>query len=165
MARPDSGRATHEPDRRPDRIRRGWVGVSAPLQVERYVACTADVAEVWALVGDLSRLEEWTDARLLAAPAAWQEGATATIELDGQPATWQVLTWQATTWELVATLPTGRFAAGCHVAGEGVRTRLVLAATLEPAGSRWKARTVEVPLLARRLERWAGAAVAALAAR
>lgn len=133
--------------------------VRDPLRVERYAACAASVAELWALVGDLARLDEWTDATLVAAPPRWQEGAAATIALDGRERTWRVLTLRERTWELAAELEQGRVGAGCHVVGEGARTRLVLVATLAPAGSRWKARTVELPAMARRLERWAAAAV------
>lgn len=133
--------------------------VREPLRVERFAACAASVEELWALVGDLTRLDEWTDAALVTAPPRWHEGAAATIALAGREHTWRVLTLRERTWELVAELEQGRVGAGCHVVDEGARTRLVLVATLAPAGSRWKARTVELPAMARRLERWAAAAV------
>lgn len=135
------------------------------LQFEMFstVPCTPD--ELWALVGDLRRLPEWTDAdRVLSAPEPPVEvGARFTTETGSDGLTWVVITSLERLLEIKTDdLAAGRFGVGVRVVPDPVGSRLVLAGMLDPARSTLRARLVDLPALRARLDRWSDLAVRAL---
>jgi hypothetical protein len=135
------------------------------LQFEMYstVPCAPD--ELWALVGDLRRLPEWTDAdHVHAAPEPPVEvGARFATETRGDRLDWVVITSLERLVEIKTDdLPAGRFGVGVSAVPDPLGARLILAGMLDPARSTLRARLVDLPALRARLDRWSDLAVRAL---
>lgn len=133
------------------------------LQIDQYTVVPAPPDEVWRLVGDLSRLTEWTDATATSAgPPPYAPKDTFTVHADGDDTEWMVITADEGLLEVKTTLPRGRLGLGVRVGADPTGSRLILAALYDPVGSRLRARLVEVPALRRRFDRWTENAVRAL---
>lgn len=135
------------------------------LQFEMFSTVPCPPEELWALVGDLRRLPEWTDAdRVHAAPEPPVEvGARFATETAGDRVDWVVITSLERLVEIKTDdLPAGRFGVGVRVAPDPLGSRLILAGMLDPARSAVRARLVDLPALRGRLDRWADKAVRAV---
>jgi hypothetical protein len=132
------------------------------LQFELFTAVPVSPERLWALVGDLRRVPEWTDAeRILHAPEPPLEvGARFTTVDGGRELRWVVITVANRLIEVKTDDgPWGRFGVGVRVAPDPVGSRLILAGLLDPAGSRLRARLRHLPSLRARTERWADLAL------
>jgi len=133
------------------------------LQFEVFTSVPRPPETVWAVVGDLRSLPRWTDVEHVEdAPAAPPErGARFDTVTRDLRLSWVVLTSDTHLLEVKADdTPCGRLGLGVSVAPDGPGSRLVLAGLLDPSCSTLRARTVEVPRLRRRLDRWAARATA-----
>lgn len=134
------------------------------LQFEMFTTarCSPDV--LWALVGDLRRIPEWTEAdAVLAAPEPPVEvGARFTTQAGEQRLEWVVITAAERLIEVKTDdLPAGRFGVGVRVAPDPLGSRLILAGMLDPARGRLRARVLDLPALRSRMDRWSDVAVRA----
>jgi hypothetical protein len=134
------------------------------LQLEMFATATCSPDALWALVGDLRRVPEWTDAEeVRGAPEPPNRvGARFTTTDGGSQRSWVVISAaerlvEAKTDDCAA----GRVGVGLRVAGDPHGSRLILAGMLDPSGSALRARLRDLPALRARLERWADRAVRA----
>jgi hypothetical protein len=139
------------------------------LRTELYAVTTAAPDDLWAVVGDLWRLAEWTDADHVDAvtPDPPQVGTEVVTTERGQARTWQVVTKQNRLWEIATDAANGRLTVGFRVVRDPRGARLIMASGLEPKAKvgAVRARTVELPALRRRLDRWSAAALAVVTGR
>jgi uncharacterized membrane protein len=126
---------------------------------EVYAAGPADPERVWALVGDLRRLPEWTDAdsveELDAGPPA--VGTTFVTRVGGRRLGWRVRTLEPRLIEAATWLPGGVLGIGVRVvAGEDGGSRVILAGAYAPNSRRSSLRfsLSGGPRLRRRFDRW-----------
>lgn len=135
------------------------------LQFELFAAAPVDPARLWALVGDLARLPEWTDADAIeGAPDVPAIGDRFTT-LDGDRLLrWVVITSQPRLLEAKTDTACGRLGVGVSVAADPAGSRLVLAGLLDASVPAWRARLLEVPRLRRRFDAWSARAVRAATA-
>lgn len=127
------------------------------LSFELFAAGPASPEALWAVVGDPTRLPEWTDVEAVEqAPDALAEGAQVIVRAGGATWTWQVVTCTPRLWEARTATPAQRLGIGARVVREANGSRLVLAGEVAPAGLR--ARMLTVPRLRARFDRWARAA-------
>jgi hypothetical protein len=130
------------------------------LQVEVFAAAPAPPAALWALVGDLSRLPEWTDAEAVArVPTAPAVGDAFTTRVEGTALSWTVITVDQWLLEAKADTACGRVGIGVRAAPDPGGSRLILAGMLKPAVGALRARALEVPRLRRRFDAWSARAV------
>lgn len=141
--------------------------MSGPRQLrwELFATGRATPDATWAVVGDLRRLPEWTDAVAVdvhdvdpLAPAV--ADGFVTVDPD-RTLRWRVTTVERRLLEATADTPCGRLGIGLRVAPDPRGTRLVLAGglTVDGRAARWRARTVEVPAMRGRFDRWTEAAL------
>lgn len=134
-------------------------------QFEVFAAAPAAPDRLWALVGDLSRLPEWTDADAVEGvpdvPAIGDRFTT----LDGERLlNWVVITSQPRLLEAKTDTACGRLGIGLSVASDPAGARLILAGLLDPSVPAWRARMLQVPRLRRRFDAWSTRAVRAATA-
>jgi hypothetical protein len=131
------------------------------LRFELFAAGRASPEALWALVGVPARLPEWTDAESVAgAPTGLEEGAEfVTVEAGGRRLAWRIITADQRLWEAATATPRGHVQLGLRVVRQTGGSRLVLAGALTPAGTRWRARLLDVPSLRGRMDRWAARAM------
>jgi hypothetical protein len=135
--------------------------VAEVLQFEMFTAGLMGPDALWGLVGDLRRVAEWTDAEGVSdAPAAPAVGDRFRTVDGGRELGWVVITAADRLLEVKTDdCPAGRFGVGVRVAPDPVGSRLIVAGMLDPVGSRLRARTIELPALRRRCERWVDTAL------
>lgn len=131
-----------------------------PLQFELFATGSASADDLWAVVGDPSRLPEWTDADEVRGDGL-SEGARIVTVTDGAELSWEVVTVGDRIWEARADVPAGTLGLGVRVVPDPRGSRLILAAALTPSGSRLQASLVAMPRLRARCDRWAGRALSA----
>ena len=130
------------------------------LQLEVFAAAPVPPAALWALVGDLARLPEWTSATTVAdLPAEPALGATFTTRQDGETLVWTLITVEPQLLEAKADTACGRVGIGARVVPDPAGSRLILAGMLRPTVGAVRARLVEGPRLRRRFDEWCAAAV------
>lgn len=131
-----------------------------PLQFELFASSAAPADDLWAVVGDPSRLPEWTDVDEVRADGLVEGGRIVTVT-DDHELEWTVVTVGTRIWEARADVPAGTLGLGARVVAEPRGSRLVLAAALTPSGSRLQASLLVMPKLRARCDRWAGRALTA----
>lgn len=128
------------------------------VRVELYAVGNAPPEDLWAVVGDLRRLPEWTDADSVERiePEPVEVGTEVVVVSGGAPQTWQVMTAEPRVLEVRTDTPRGPVAFGVRVARERSGSRVVLAGALHPAGfaGTLRARALHAPALRRRFDRW-----------
>jgi hypothetical protein len=137
------------------------------LQFELFTAVPVAPERLWALVGDVRRIPEWTDADHVMQPPEppLEVGARFTTVDAGRELRWVVITVADRLIEAKTDDgPCGRFGVGVRVAPDPIGSRLILAGLLDPSGSRVRARVQHLPALRSRAERWADLALRAVAA-
>lgn len=135
------------------------------VRFELFAAGRARPEDVWALVGDLHRLPEWTDAERVEVRDDRPDqagGEIVTAEGDRR-LDWTVTTRQRRLVELSTTLPRGRLGLGVRVLPDPLGSRVVLACAFEPStrAARFRFLLLDGPALRRRFDRWASSAVRA----
>jgi hypothetical protein len=132
------------------------------LQFELFALVPVEPSRLWALVGDVARLPEWTDATAVeGAPEAPGVGDRfATLE-GSRILRWTVITSENRLLEAKTDTACGRLGIGVSVRSDGEGSRLVLAGLLDPSMPGWRARLVEVPRLRRRFDAWSARALRA----
>jgi len=132
---------------------------------EVYATGAADPDDVWALVGDLRRLPEWTDADAVeVGPGPVAVGTEFTTVAGGRRMDWRVRTLDRHLIEAATWLPTGVLGIGVRVLPEeGGGARVVLAGAFAPKGRLASLRFALLggPDLRRRFDRWSPVAAAA----
>jgi len=133
------------------------------LRFELFAAGPGRPEDVWALVGDLRRLPEWTDAERVEVRGDRPDeagGAVATSEGDRR-LEWTVTTRERRLVELSTSLPQGRLGLGVRVLPDPLGSRVVLACAFSPTtrAARFRFLLVDGPALRRRFDRWASSAV------
>lgn len=130
------------------------------ISFELFATGAVSADALWAVVSDPARLPEWTDASVASGPdRPLAEGDTVAVTVDGRPSDWTVITAADRLVELRGTVPDGVLGFGARVVPDPRGSRLILACSLEPAGSRMRARLLTVPRLRSRCDRWAAAAL------
>jgi hypothetical protein len=126
------------------------------LRFEMFAAGPVKPEDLWAVVGDPRRLSEWTDAeRVEHAPEPPLTTGTAFATVDGRRRLeWRLITVEQRLIEAVSQTPIGQVAVGARVVREPGGARLILAAAIDPAGSRLRARLLHMPALRGRMDRW-----------
>lgn len=131
------------------------------IRFELFAAGPARPEDVWALVGDLHRLPEWTDAARVEVHGERLSPSAVVIAEGDRSLEWLVTTWERRLLELSTSLPSGRLSLGVRVLPDPIGSRVVLACAFEPAslapGVRF--RLLGAPALRRRFDRWACSAV------
>ena len=136
--------------------------MTTPVRWELFATGTAPPEATWAVVGDLARLPEWTDADTVEAPSSpLAVGLEFVTAVGGERLRWRVTTVEPRLLEATTDTARGRLGIGVRVAADPRGTRLVLAGGLDVDGAaaRWRARLVDVPALRRRFDRWTAAAL------
>jgi hypothetical protein len=129
------------------------------LGFEMFATTGASSDALWAVVGDPARLPEWTDVEHVDGAGPVEEGGTFTTTVEGRDLTWTVLTAGDRIWEARTVVDSGALGLGARVVADARGSRLVLAGTLEPSGSRLRARLVTLPRLRSRCDRWSARAL------
>lgn len=134
--------------------------MSKVLEFELFAASPTSPEALWALVGELGRLPEWTDATGCAdLPSEPREGATFVTLHGDQRLEWTLITAEPRLLEAKADTACGRLGIGVRVAPDPHGSRLVLAGALKPSVGALRARTIELPRLRRRFDDWSTRAV------
>jgi hypothetical protein len=129
-------------------------------QFELFAPSPTGPEELWAVVGDLGRLPEWTSATGVAdVPDAPVVGDEFVSLHDGGALRWSVITAERWLLEARADTDCGRLGVGVRVTADPAGSRLVLAGMLRPTVGGVRARLVEVPRLRRRFDEWSARAV------
>jgi hypothetical protein len=132
------------------------------LQFEMFSAGMVSPDDLWALVGDPARAAEWTDADevVMVPEPPIAVGTRFRTREGGRELEWVVITAAERLLEVKTDgCDAGRFGVGVRVVDDPVGARLILAGMLDPVGGRIRARTVELPSLRRRCERWVDTAL------
>lgn len=138
------------------------------VRVELFATGNAPPEDTWAIVGDLRRLPEWTDAeqvgRIEPEPAA--VGSEMVIAEDGRSRLWRVVTVEPRLIEVSTQTARGPLDIGVRVVRERSGSRLILAGAYRPAGliQTLRTRVVDAPTLRRRFDRWSQSALRLAAA-
>ena len=124
---------------------------------------------LWAVVGDLWRLPDWTDVESVADIRGEPVGVGTEVETveSGTTRLWRVTTWEARLYEMRTQTERGEVGFGCRVVRDNRGgSRIILAAGLEATGfaAGLRARLFDGPSLRRRMEEWAHAALRVAAA-
>lgn len=129
--------------------------------LELYAVGGAPPDQLWALVGDPTRLPEWTDATSVEVSGPVAVGTTLTTRDAERILEWRITTAEQRLLEVVTTLPRGELGIGVRVARDPYGSRLILAAGFTPADRvadlGWFLRGA--PALRRRFDRWTRAAL------
>ncbi len=131
--------------------------MSDVLQFEMFATGIHPPDDLWALVGDPARAAEWTDAdTVTSVPEPPLEVGSRFATTDGgRTLDWVVITVGPRLLEVKTDGCTaGRFGVGVRVTPDPIGCRLIIAGMLDPAGGRLRARSVDLPALRRRCERW-----------
>lgn len=134
-----------------------------PVRVELFATGGAPPEDTWAIVGDLQRLPEWTDAerveRLTPGPVA--VGTELVLTVDGGSRLWRVSTVEPRLMEVLTETARGPLEIGVRVVRERSGSRLVLAGAFRPGSfaQTVRARALDAPALRRRFDRWSRAAL------
>lgn len=133
------------------------------VRVEIFATGGAPPEDTWAIVGDLRRVPEWTDADRVErlGPEPVEVGTQMVVVMDGHSRLWRVVTVQPRLLEVRTDTARGTLEIGVRVIRERAGSRLVLAGVYRP-GSRaqsLRARAVDAPALRRRFDRWTHAAL------
>ena len=119
---------------------------------------------LWAVVGDLWRLPEWTDVESVAdvRPEPVTVGTEVETVEAGTTRLWRITTWEGRLYEMRTDTERGEVGFGCRVVRDNRGgSRIVLAAGLEAPGfaGALRARVLDGPSLRRRMDEWARDAV------
>jgi len=119
---------------------------------------------LWAVVGDLWRLPEWTDVESVADvdPDPPVVGTQVETVEAGTMRRWRVVTWERRLFEITTTTERGGFSVGCRVVRDARGgSRLVLATQADTPGfaGALRGQLFTAPSLRRRMDRWAAAAM------
>ncbi len=146
------------------------------FRFEIYAAGPARPEDAWALVGDLSRLREWTDVERVEFsgpqarpeggrrqtrepqfPGAGEAGTGVVTHERGRRLAWTVSTREQRLVELVTTVPAGELGIGVRVVPDPLGCRVILAGVFAPAtrAARLRFAVLDGPALRRRFDRWA----------
>lgn len=134
-----------------------------PVRVELFATGNAPPEDAWAIVGDLRRLPEWTDAerveRITPEPVA--VGSEIVVTVEGRSRLWRVLTVEPRLLEVRTQTARGPLEIGARVIRERSGSRLVLAGVYRPRSTpqALRARAFDAPALRRRFDRWSRAAL------
>lgn len=139
------------------------------INFEMFATSSVSSDALWAVVGDLWRLSEWTDVESVAnvrgePPAVGTE--VETVE-SGTTRLWRVTTWERRLYEMRTMTERGEVGFGCRVVRDARGgSRLILAAGVEGDGfvGGLRARLLDVPSLRRRMDTWAHDALRVAAA-
>lgn len=138
------------------------------VRVELFATGAVPPEDLWAVVGDVRRLPEWTDADRVerVEPDPVEVGTELEVVVAGHSRVWRVLTADTRVLEATSTAPRGPVGLGVRVVRERSGSRLVLAATFPPMGglSALRVRVVDAPRLRRRFDRWTRVALELAAA-
>lgn len=135
---------------------------SPPLQFEMFATARTAPEVLWEVVGEPLRLPEWTDAdEVVQPPPRPIEVGGRFVTRDGdRELEWVVITAAPRLLEVKTdACPAGRLGLGVHVQPDSLGARLIVAGMLDPRGRRLRARTVDLPALRRRCERWSDQAL------
>lgn len=131
--------------------------MSDVLQFEMFSVGVMPPDDLWALVGDPARLAEWTDAeevRSIPEPPVAVGSRFVTVD-GGRQLDWIVITSGLRLLEAKTDgCAAGRFGVGVRVTPDPHGCRLIIAGMLDPRAGRVRARTIDLPALRRRCERW-----------
>lgn len=134
------------------------------VRVELYATGSAPPEDLWAVVGDLRRLPEWTDAIGIEhiAPMPVEVGTEIVVREGGHSRVWLVRTVEPRMLEVTTETSRGLVGLGVRVVRERSGSRLVLAGALHPSGmtATVRARVLDAPALRRRFDRWIRTALA-----
>lgn len=134
-----------------------------PVRVELFATGKAPPEDAWAIVGDLRRLPEWTEAERIEriAPEPVEIGTEIVITAQGHSRLWRVLTVEPRLLEVRTETARGPLEIGARVIRERSGSRLVLAGAYRPGSTRQalRARALDAPALRRRFDRWSRAAL------
>ncbi len=129
------------------------------FRFEIYAAGPARPEDAWALVGDLSRLPEWTDVERVEFPEgrSGEAGTGVVTHERGRRLAWTVSTREQRLVELVTTVPRGELGIGVRVVPDPLGCRVILAGAFAPAtrAARLRFAVLDGPALRRRFDRWA----------
>ena len=154
------------------------------ISFEVYAVANRSPAELWALVGDFSRLAEWTDADAVEGPPEppYTVGQRFRTTDQGRGRMWTVITAPQTqdgrgdpylVEVKTDDIDCGRLGIGIRVAHDPLGARLILAGLLDPlskgeAATSWTGRRkttagrlVHMPRIRSRFDRWTARAVSA----
>jgi len=149
------------------------------ISFEVYAVVPGPVHRTWALVGNPSRLPEWTDATTVEGPPEppYQVGQRFVTVDGGHRRGWVILTTDEHLLEAKTDdIRSGRLGIGFRVVGDPLGSRLIVAGLLDPydpggTDSGWRrlrkttvARLVHVPRIRSRFDRWTANAVKLLSA-
>ena len=133
------------------------------VRTEVYAVGRMNGDRLWAVVGDLWRLAEWTGADLVRAvdPEPVDVGTVVATVEDGQARTWRVTTESRWLREMESPRPAGVLSLGYRVVRDPLGCRLILAAGLEREDGRrlsglaaLRSRMIDLPSLRTQLDRW-----------
>jgi len=124
--------------------------------LELYAVGATPPEQVWALVGDLRRLSEWTDADSAEVSGPVAVGTVVTTRDGERVLEWRITTAEQRLVEAVTTLPRGELGIGVRVARDPYGSRLIMAAGFTPADRvaalGWL--LLGGPAMRRRFDRW-----------
>ncbi len=137
----------------------------SPLRFEMFAVALAPPEDLWALVGDPRRAPEWTDAEEVVPPPEppLAVGARFSTRDGDRRREWVVITAGDRLLEVKTDdCEMGRIGLGVRVTADPAGSRLVMAGMLDPIHGGLRARTVDLPSLRRRCERWMDVATKAV---
>ena len=134
------------------------------VRFEMFHSSSVSSDALWAVVGDLWRLPEWTDVESVADISAEPPGVGTEVETveAGTTRLWRITTWEPRLYEMVTQTERGDVGFGCRVVRDNRGgSRIVLAAGLQAPtmAKRLRARLLDGPSLRRRMDEWARDAV------
>lgn len=140
-----------------------------PLRFEMFHAGSVSSDALWAVVGDVWRLPEWTDVESVADVRGEPVGVGTEVETveAGTTRLWRITTWESRLYEMRTDTERGEVGFGCRVVRDNRGgSRIILAAGLEATGfaAGLRARLLDAPSLRRRMDGWAREAVRVAAA-
>lgn len=129
---------------------------SVPLEL--FATGSAPPEDTWAIVGDLRRLPEWTDAERVerVGPDPVEVGTEIVVVVEGASRLWRVVTVEPRLLEVRTETARGPLEIGARVVRERSGSRLVLAGVYRPTtfARAVRARALDAPALRRRFDRW-----------
>lgn len=134
------------------------------IRFEMFQSGSVSSDALWAVVGDLWRLPEWTDVESVADISSETPGVGTEVETveAGTTRLWRITTWESRLYEMETQTERGAVGFGCRVVRDNRGgSRIILAAGLE-APTVWtklRARLLDGPSLRRRMDEWARDAV------
>ncbi|HVM00391.1 MAG TPA: SRPBCC family protein [Egibacteraceae bacterium] len=138
------------------------------VRLELYATGGAPPEDTWAVVSDLRRLPEWTDAEEVerVEPEPVAPGTEFVVVRGDDRRLWRVMTAEPRLLEVTTQTPRGPLAIGVRVVRDPYGSRLVLAGAYDPPCRRdaLRVRAIDAPALRRRFDRWSRAALRLAAA-